>query len=194
LLDLAFGSVSDLRASEPARTDSATYASLMSICPVVEPVDFAWTDRGHRTKNDRVHAAGMSLGVGESQHGTPAHTEHYPAVDAKILPEQLDITDEMWSRVGLKTRRMDRRMRCAASTTTLSERNRPEDRRVEELRQRTVQAGTWTSMKDHDRQRSRLPPCSRCKQFPSPTRSVPVANGSVVRGRPTTRTRYTSRP
>ena len=69
---------------------------------LVEPIDLLLAKEKDAAENEFRDAVGMRLGIGERKRRTPRPTEHLPALDAQVLADFLDVSDQVPGGVGLQ--------------------------------------------------------------------------------------------
>src|SRR5205085_10174799 len=71
---------------------------------LIEPANLFRPAQEDAAQNERAHARGMRLGVGERKRTAPRAAEHLPTLDLQMLAQPLDVLYEMPRRILFEAR------------------------------------------------------------------------------------------
>src|SRR5690606_13999853 len=119
---------------------------------LVEPLELPAPEQEDAAQHELAHAPGVLLGVGERERATPRAAEHLPALDPELLPERLDVRDEVPGRVV-----DERGVGTALAAAALVEQNDAVARGVEEAALPRARAAARSTVEEHDGLSIRVP-------------------------------------
>src|SRR6266508_4753865 len=147
--------------------------------PPRDPLDLPASPSGDSGQDDLRDPVGVAFGVGQAQGRAPGPSEHQPALDAKLAPQQFDVREEVRRRVRREADGRVAGVWHAPAASSLVEQHDSVRAGVEVSTHTRGTSGAWAAVKDDGGLPSGLPQTSQYTRCPSPTSSMPCSYGSI---------------